>query len=514
MNTEDNPQYNEREAEKKEQSAYNINNQKKKHLRFIIRILIFIVILAFISFCVAVWNRMNALYQENLEFAQQEKAQEATETSNFDNFNLYSTATDAKIDKLETKQEELSKLIKDSTNDIKNNFKKLEDNVTKNIEDIKNKTEKRLDRQEKNINDFIQDQEKKNQDHNKDMNKIEEIEKKIVQMFNDLALKKSDKKTNDNKQGGKPSSGDFTDTDQNDENERTASFRIPIEVEDIPLDQNSIEEIKQKTTHSINIFASTAQGITITGGSATVIGMGRQQDLPIQIKLTQDMIAANDNTKKSKGCYVYASGVGNMTDNTVNIRLTKISCIFEDKSGQQYIAEGPIKGWVTDENGNNGIGGILVTKEQKIFQAALPLALYQSGLDALSKLGSTTLLSGYSTTSSNLLSSVNTGLTSSGNTTINRLTTIYEKYLQAMNPVVNIKAGRVISIHFVGGEILQLVPFKAQEEESNGVNIDKKEYSTMGDKYNYDDYDYIFNKNSKRIDKEASQEYYYDDEEE
>lgn len=513
MNTEENTQYNEREAEKKEQSAYNINNQKKKHSRFIIKIIIFFVILLIISFFVSVWNRMNAYYQEDLKFAKEEERQKATETSNFDNFNLYSTATDAKIDKLEKRQDDFAKAIKENTNDIKKTFKNFEDNVTRNLEDIKQKTQKSLDSQEKNIKDFMQTQEQKNEEQKNEINKVKDLKNEIVAMLENYTQKKQNNKIDSNgKRGGKQSSDGFTDTDQDDENEKTASFRIPIEVEDIPLDQNSIEEIKQQTSHFINIFASTAQGITITGGSATVIGMGRQQDLPIQIKLTQDMIAANDNTKKSKGCYVYASGVGNMTDNTVNIRLTKISCVFEDKSGKKYIAEGPVKGWVTDENGSNGISGILVTKEQKIFQAALPLALYQTGLDALVKLGSTTLVSGYGTTSTNssLLSSINTGLTSSGNTTINRLTTIYEKYLQAMNPVVNIKAGRVISIHFVGGEVLSLVPFKVQEEENDGVNIDKTEYSKMGDEYNYDEYDDVFKKNSKNIDTQN----YYDNEEE
>lgn len=238
------------------------------------------------------------------------------------------------------------------------------------------------------------------------------------------------------------------------------------------------EEEQEATNSAFDIPLGIAEAILVNGGDATIANMGNQEDSPVSLSLLTKMSIANGEYTNVENCLLLGNAIGNMNTERANIRLTKISCIFKDKQGNKYKAEGPIKGWVYDETSNLGVGGKLVTKEGKIIRATLPLAAVQTGLDYVTRKATNISVvgGGYG----DLTSALGTGGSSAASETVSKMTDIYTKYLDAMTPTINFKGGRKVSILFQGGESLPLLPYDDKNEFNGDTLMD-----TQGEKYNY-----------------------------
>lgn len=238
------------------------------------------------------------------------------------------------------------------------------------------------------------------------------------------------------------------------------------------------EEEQEATNSAFDIPLGIAEAILVNGGDATIANMGNQEDSPVSLSLLTKMSIANGEYTNVENCLLLGNAIGNMNTERANIRLTKISCIFKDKQGNKYKAEGPIKGWVYDETSNLGVGGKLVTKEGKIIRATLPLAAVQTGLDYVTRKATNISVvgGGYG----DLTSALGTGGSSAASETVSKMTDIYTKYLDAMTPTINFKGGRKVSILFQGGESLPLLPYDDKNEFNGDTLMDMQ-----GEKYNY-----------------------------
>ncbi|PAF53828.1 hypothetical protein BKH42_03610 [Helicobacter sp. 13S00482-2] len=239
------------------------------------------------------------------------------------------------------------------------------------------------------------------------------------------------------------------------------------------------EEVQERKELTFNAPLGVAQAILLNGGDASVANMGNQEDSPVALSLLTKMSIANGEYTNVEDCLLLGNAIGNMNTERANIRLTKISCIFKDKQGNKYRAEGAIKGWIYDETSNLGVGGKLITKEGKIIRATLPLAAAQTGLDYITRKASNVSLvgGGYS----DLTAALGSGGSSAATQTISKMTDIYTKYLDAMTPSINFKGGRKVSILFQGGESIPLVPY----DDKNNFDGEGVFNSIQGEKYNY-----------------------------
>ena len=482
-------EYNSDYFEKQQKKAVNLSSERKKATRYLINFIYLFIFLCVFGFIWAVYDKYNDLASDakKAQFAKQQDREKILDDSNFDNFSIYSSQIDSQIQKLNKNQEEL-----------KQNIDSLVVNTKKSISEFGKQINSFQSRQANNNTKFQQEIKDNINNIQQSFSELKQKQNDIYENFNSK-LKDQDKKinelskTNPNSSNYPNNQGSNNTLKKGGEQIATGENKIyneewSINVIDINGGEDINEDNNEYKPNNLQINAGVAQGVVISAGSATVIGMGRQEDLPVAVKITSDMINANDSKTQMKGCVVYGTGTGSMVDERVNVRLSKISCVFNGEDGQEWVAESQVKGYLSDENGGAGLSGTLITKEGKILQATLPLALYQSGLDYISKLGSTTIV-GLGTGTSTALSSLGTGVNSSGSTTISRITNIYEKYLQAMNPVVNVKAGREVTVNFSGGENIALkVKHYSPVETKKDRNVNRN--LIMNDSgYDYDFYE-------------------------
>lgn len=217
------------------------------------------------------------------------------------------------------------------------------------------------------------------------------------------------------------------------------------------LDISTLDKNKNKLP-TFTIMPGFTKGTIITGAAVPTLEQGKSSPKPVWISFSGDTLIANNDTANVNECILQASATGDFASGVAEIRLSQISCSATDKNGQKYKIIQKVKGWVYSENGQYGLKGRLITKEGKIIAKAIPLTLLESMMSAISNgIGNktSTAPNGVAT---GALSGVNTG----SNKVLGKLSDYYLKLLEALNPVIEVKAGREVVIAFAGGEKLKL----------------------------------------------------------
>lgn len=333
--------------------------------------------------------------------------------------------------------------------------------------------------------------------------KLEELKQKQAEQVAAVQTQKDDEKTNIKQ----VTSGDligFPDSDTStgegvDGNESVVAtnetlvkqkFKLKVETKEPDVDE-TYPSPNEPRNLTFDIMLGLSRAILVNGADATILGMGRQEDAPVALSILSKMSIANGEYTNTRDCLALGSAVGQMTVQKAQIRLDKISCIFTNAEGDKFIAEGQVQGWVIDENGQLGVQGVLITQEGKILRSTLPLAAVQTALDYVTRSATNVVVPAGGTTTGyqNLNASFGTGSSNAANQSLSKIIQIYEKYLQQLNPVVNIRAGREVSLLFKGGEKITLVPYKGQ-----GIaGLDSSDDIGMGDdKYNYQESKNVF----------------------
>ena len=384
---------------------------------------------------------------------------------NVDNFSLYSASIDSRIDGVNKRQDELFNDLSEVKSNVSNLFKsqnEVIETVKKNNKDLKEYLQKR-DEQEKQDKQNLTNIFTKELD-NKINNLHTSFQEEIAQAI------QREKNTNQVSENVKNNDLDSI-VDEDPDKIKYVSTKIRARRIDIKTSIDEPQEVDSDIQKKfIEITTSISKGILISGGLASVTGFGQAKDLPIFIQLTKKILLANDKTLDMRKCLLVGSGVGSVNSNSVDVRLVKLDCIFTDQDGKNWHAAGMVKGYLMDENGQADIKGELISKEGKILRATLPLAFIQTGLDYVSRSASSTTILGTGYGAGNLPTSLNSGLSTAGNTTLNQIATMYAQYARAMQPEVQIKAGRQVSVAFYGGEILELKPYQDQELSDGYIN--------------------------------------------
>lgn len=496
------------------------------------------VVAVIVVFIIIVIMRAMTLYSESQqEYAKKEERQ--TVDIKVDNFAIWQQQTEQQMKNMKETNSQKFQEISDAIEGLKQDGIKELGNILKKGLDNMSSRIKSLDERVENVDRYTQKKSKdleekvarqdssfekfkdeilsmlgKNTEETK--KKFEELQAKQGELFDeankksDLALEEAKKKSEnpptetDGDKDKKDAAKKVTENDvvgfpgedtqdleevENDSPESkilvTKKLKLNItQKEPDPDDEYPVPNEPKELTFDIALGLSRA--IMLNGVDASILGMGRQEDAPVMFSIMSKMSIANGEYTNTKDCLVLGSAVGQMTVQKAQIRLDKISCIFTNKEGDKFIAEGQVQGWASDENGQLGVQGVLITQEGKVLRASLPLAAVQTAtaLDYITRSATNVVLptTGTPTGYQNLNVSFGTGGSNAASQTLGRLIQIYEKYLQNLNPVINVRGGREVALMFKGGEKIALVPYKGQ-----GIaGIDSSDDEGMGDdKYNY-----------------------------
>jgi len=268
---------------------------------------------------------------------------------------------------------------------------------------------------------------------------------------------------------------------------------VVIEEDDIiaknDLEKSKTDSNKTEETIKFDIPMGMAQATILSGANAPIYNFGNSNDStanPIFISLDTEITIANNHYLHSQNCMLQGATAGDLSDQRGKIILQKISCTFvNDKTKKTYKVEDKISGWVYGEDGGVGLKGRLITKEGKIIATALPLTFLKTALTYIENksANTTNIISGESVSS--LTGSLATGAKDGGSDVLDKLSDIYIKYLDSLNPVISILPGRKVTVAFAG----TTSPLVLKEYKPLNVGIFDTERNGDGEDgyYNYDD---------------------------
>ena len=250
---------------------------------------------------------------------------------------------------------------------------------------------------------------------------------------------------------------------------KEVSYKVDLQDNNYSTFVKSAEEENDRIEDlTFTVQTGFAQGTIINGVSAQTFQYGKNEPEPIFISLDSLSEIANTFTEDMQDCIILGTAIGDFGTGRAKIRMSKISCSLQnEEDDKMYYIDNPIDGWVFSEDGKTGLKGRLITQEGKIISKALPLGLLQGLISTLA--ATPTLLSGGVSTAAtsqnrdpaNVLGAAAlTGINDGSTKIISKIADYYIKLLDALNPIVEIRNGRRVTLAFKGGEQLKLTPYK------------------------------------------------------
>ncbi len=210
------------------------------------------------------------------------------------------------------------------------------------------------------------------------------------------------------------------------------------------MEEEKKEEILKKPSLKIPA-GSFVKGMLLSGVIAPTMGEGLNDPIPSLLRVTGISNLPNFSKADIRGCFILAETKGNLATETVSFRLKTLSCIKND--GSTY--EKPITGYVTGENGMEGLPGRVVSKQGAIIARAFAAEFAGGIAEAFEEQGQIV-----STTASGVVTTLDpnktleTGLFAGTSAALNRISEFYMDLAENMVPVIEINSGRKIDIVF------------------------------------------------------------------
>jgi len=201
-----------------------------------------------------------------------------------------------------------------------------------------------------------------------------------------------------------------------------------------------------------------ATAALLSGLDAPTGGRADSNPHPVLLELLDTASLPNRYRSRVKECRIVAAGFGRISDERAYLRLERLSCVL--RGGE--ILDVPIKGYVSGEDGKNGMRGHLISKQGALVARAL-LAGTAGGIgQALSQSYSNVLTSPTGAVSTiDPSKTLEFGVASGFGTALEKISDWYLKRADETYPIIEIDAGRVVEIVLTEGVEL-------------GVNLEEK----------------------------------------
>ena len=189
----------------------------------------------------------------------------------------------------------------------------------------------------------------------------------------------------------------------------------------------------------------------MNGMDAPTSATTQKNPVPTTMRVKTLAMLPNKYKVDIKECFVLASGYGSLSSERAIIRTESISCVRKDGK----IIDTKLEGYIVGEDGRAGMRGRLVSKQGQmiaktivagglsgIAQGLTPQSVPQLNLNP----GQTV-----STQTADASSILQTGVAKGFSTSANEVAKFYMEMAREMTPVVEIDAGRKVTIMLVKG---------------------------------------------------------------
>ena len=205
------------------------------------------------------------------------------------------------------------------------------------------------------------------------------------------------------------------------------------------------------TSHDENFIpaGSMFEGVSITGLDAPTASAAQKSPTPMLVRIKHEAILPNLASYDISECFVLLSGHGELSSERAKLRTETLSCVNSDRT----VIEAKLDGFAVGEDGKVGLRGRLVSKQGAVIARAL-LAGFLSGIGkGLQPTAVIPLTGGASALSSTagLTDVLEGGAAAGANTALNQIAKFYLDQAKEMFPVVEIDAGRKVTIVLVRG---------------------------------------------------------------
>lgn len=200
------------------------------------------------------------------------------------------------------------------------------------------------------------------------------------------------------------------------------------------------------------------EGILINGMDAPTSSVTQKNPVPALVRVKTDAILPNRNDLEIKECHVVISGFGVMSTERAQLRTETISCVKE--SGE--VIEAKLDGYIVGEDGKVGMRGRLVSKQGSIIAKGMLAGVLGGFASNMvpSPVPQMNIAPGlnqqYQTP--NLGAAAQAGMSRGISDSTKMASQIFLDMAREMFPVVEIDAGRRITIILVHG--VELLPTK------------------------------------------------------
>jgi conjugal transfer pilus assembly protein TraB len=200
------------------------------------------------------------------------------------------------------------------------------------------------------------------------------------------------------------------------------------------------------------------EGVLINGMDAPTSSIAQKNPTPTLIRVKTDAVLPNRNDLDIKECFVVASGFGVMSTERAQLRTETLSCIKESSE----VIEAKLDGYIVGEDGKVGLRGRLVSKQGSLLAKSLLSGFLSGFSSAMTPTPVPSLNISPNGTqayqSPNIGMATQVGAAKGLSDSAKMLSQFYLDMVKEMFPVVEIDAGRRITIILVHG--VELLPAK------------------------------------------------------
>ena len=223
-----------------------------------------------------------------------------------------------------------------------------------------------------------------------------------------------------------------------------------VEAKGISHQVLNLDAPKKVKTADNYIPAGSLAGAVLVSGIDAATSLGASGDpSPVLIRITEHGTLPRRFKSDLKDCHMIGAAYGDLSSQRAKIRLEKLSCV---QVANGHIIETEVAGYVTGEDGRQGVRGTVVSMDEKLLTNAFASGLL-SGLsnnfNPSTAYQQTSLFgtSAAKSTKDRLQDSFASGATSS----MDRLSKYYIDRAEALQPVVQVGAGRKVDVIFTEG---------------------------------------------------------------
>ena len=233
--------------------------------------------------------------------------------------------------------------------------------------------------------------------------------------------------------------------------------------------QQLIEQMaaaQQKPTVYLPV-GTMVKGVLLSGLYAPTGVNARKDPFPVILRIQDEAIMPNLKKADLKECFLTLSGYGDLSSERALMRGETLSCIANDNS----VIETKFPSYAVGEDGKAGIGGKLITRNGKALRNAMLSGFFSGMSDAFetTKVQKLDITGSSSDTYENAMSSenLNNGLFNGASDALGKLADYYMSMAEQTFPVIEIDAGREVTVTLTQGTDLTTVRESPEQQQIN-----------------------------------------------